>query len=160
MRNNKSDKGFTIIEVVVVLAIAGLIFAIVFWALPNLQKSNRDTTRRNVAAQLMASLETYASNHAGNYPVDYADFDTFMVDFYDNDVKDADGTSFLGNAADVDYYATVPATLPAAVTDLPQLSYWTNAKCRDGIIESASGARSVAITIAIEQGNYFCAANS
>ncbi|MBQ6130136.1 type II secretion system protein, partial [Candidatus Saccharibacteria bacterium] len=33
----KSYKGFTIIEVVLVLAIAGLIFLMVFIALPNMQ---------------------------------------------------------------------------------------------------------------------------
>ena len=35
--------GFTIIEVVLVLAIAGLIFLMVFIALPVLQRSQRDT---------------------------------------------------------------------------------------------------------------------
>ena len=41
------DKGgFTIIEVVLVLAIAGLIFLMVFIALPALQRSQRDTERR------------------------------------------------------------------------------------------------------------------
>ena len=39
--------GFTIIEVVLVLAIAGLIFLMVFIALPALQRSQRDTQRRN-----------------------------------------------------------------------------------------------------------------
>ena len=38
--------GFTIIEVVLVLAIAGLIFLMVFIALPTLQRSQRDTQRR------------------------------------------------------------------------------------------------------------------
>ena len=34
----KKNKGFTIIEVVLVLAIAGLIFAMVFIALPSMQR--------------------------------------------------------------------------------------------------------------------------
>ena len=41
----KFNKGFTIIEVVLVLAIAGLIFLMVFIALPALQSSQRNTQR-------------------------------------------------------------------------------------------------------------------
>ena len=39
----KNKKGFTIIEVVLVLAVAGLIFLMVFLALPALQRAQRDT---------------------------------------------------------------------------------------------------------------------
>ena len=42
MTKKDNKKGFTIIEVVLVLAIAGLIFAMVFIALPALQRSQRD----------------------------------------------------------------------------------------------------------------------
>ena len=46
-RNRSSQaEGFTIIEVVLVLAIAGLIFLMVFVALPALQRSQRDTQRK------------------------------------------------------------------------------------------------------------------
>ena len=46
-RNRSSQAGgFTIIEVVLVLAIAGLIFLMVFVALPALQRSQRDTQRK------------------------------------------------------------------------------------------------------------------
>ena len=48
MRPNEGTRGgFTIIEVVLVLAIAGLIFLMVFIAFPALQRSQRDTQRRN-----------------------------------------------------------------------------------------------------------------
>ena len=42
----KNKKGFTIIEVVLVLAVAGLIFLMVFLALPALQRAQRDTTKK------------------------------------------------------------------------------------------------------------------
>ena len=45
----KRQAGFTIIEVVLVLAIAGLIFLMVFIALPALQRSQRDSLRRQHA---------------------------------------------------------------------------------------------------------------
>ena len=71
--NNK--QGFTIIEVVLVLAIAGLIFLMVFVALPALQRSQRDTARRNDLARVDTSLVQYQTNNQGtnngsNLPVD------------------------------------------------------------------------------------------
>ena len=41
-----SKRGFTVIEVALVLAIAGLIFLMVFIALPGLRASQRDAERR------------------------------------------------------------------------------------------------------------------
>lgn len=66
--NINSKKGFTIIEVVLVLAIAGLIFLMVFVALPALQRSQRDTQRRQDYADLQAAIETYATNNNGRLP--------------------------------------------------------------------------------------------
>lgn len=62
------QSGFTIIEVVLVLAIAGLIFLMVFVALPALQRSQRDAQGRNDVAAVKAALEKYKSNNKGNYP--------------------------------------------------------------------------------------------
>ncbi|MBQ2660323.1 type II secretion system protein [Candidatus Saccharibacteria bacterium] len=56
-------KGFTIIEVVLVLAIAGLIFLMVFVALPNLQRTQRDTQRRNDIDRLSTMLTQYITNN-------------------------------------------------------------------------------------------------
>lgn len=65
----KKDKsGFTIIEVVLVLAIAGLIFLMVFIALPALQRSQRDTQRRNDVSRVATALTQYQANHGGNLP--------------------------------------------------------------------------------------------
>lgn len=60
--------GFTIIEVVLVLAIAGLIFLMVFIALPALQRSQRDTQRRNDIANLASSITRYQTNNNGKLP--------------------------------------------------------------------------------------------
>ena len=61
-RNRKTfaqPAGFTIIEVALVLAIAGLIFLVVFLALPALQKSQRDTARRQDVAKAVAAIQQY-----------------------------------------------------------------------------------------------------
>ena len=62
--NNK--QGFTIIEVVLVLAIAGLIFLMVFVALPALQRSQRDTARRNDMSRVDTSLVQWQTNHSSD----------------------------------------------------------------------------------------------
>lgn len=62
------SKGFTIIEVVLVLAIAGLIFLMVFIALPALQANQRDTSRRNSASSFASQIASYQSSTRGNIP--------------------------------------------------------------------------------------------
>ncbi len=64
-RNTKSKKGFTIIEVVLVLAIAGLIFLMVFIALPALQRSQRNTQRRDDYSMLSTTITNFMSNNGG-----------------------------------------------------------------------------------------------
>ena len=64
-KSAQAKQGFTIIEVVLVLAIAGLIFLMVFVALPALQRSQRDTQRRNDMARIDTSLTQYQTNNQG-----------------------------------------------------------------------------------------------
>ncbi len=51
-----------------VLAIAGLIFLMVFIALPALQRSQRDTQRRNDMSRLASAITNYQSNNNGRLP--------------------------------------------------------------------------------------------
>lgn len=60
--------GFTIIEVVLVLAIAGLIFLMVFLALPALQRSQRDSERQRMLGNLSAAVQKYQQNNNGRLP--------------------------------------------------------------------------------------------
>ena len=62
---NLTKKGFTIIEVVLVLAIAGLIFLMVFLALPALQRSQRDTQRKQDVAMVVTALHNWKANKKG-----------------------------------------------------------------------------------------------
>lgn len=58
---NKNE-GFTIIEVLIVLAIAGLIMLIVFLAVPALQRNSRNNQRRNDASRVAAAVTECMSN--------------------------------------------------------------------------------------------------
>lgn len=65
-KSTKSDqKGFTIIEVMIVLAIAGLILLIVFLAVPALQRNSRNTSRKNDVGRVSSALNEWASNNNG-----------------------------------------------------------------------------------------------
>ena len=66
--NKTNNKGFTIIEVVLVLAIAGLIFLMVFIALPALQRNQRDTQRKNDIGRVLTAVQKYQANNRGNMP--------------------------------------------------------------------------------------------
>lgn len=64
----KRTEGFTIIEVLIVLAIAGLILLIVFLAVPALQRNGRNTQRKNDVAALLAGVSEFGNNNSGKLP--------------------------------------------------------------------------------------------
>lgn len=82
------EKGFTLIEIVLVLALAALIIAMVFLALSGAQKSRRDTQRKQALSQIVSQLEQYASNNSGIYPASVAAANTAMASYLY-------GTSFI-----------------------------------------------------------------
>ena len=109
IRQQKSERGFTIIEVMIVLAIAGLILLIVFLAVPALQRNARNTTRKNDVAAILAAISEYESNNNGALPTTCSGTNPVQI-----------GTAAVGSQAKVGYYTSGCVT--AAVTDvaLPQ----------------------------------------
>lgn len=61
----KREEGFTIIEVLIVLAIAGLIMLIVFLAVPALQRNARNTQRSNDVSRMAAAVNECLNNNNG-----------------------------------------------------------------------------------------------
>src|SRR5579859_2753339 len=64
----KQENGFTIIEVMIVLAIAALIMLIVFLAVPALQRNSRNTQYRSEAARILAGANEFINNNNGSLP--------------------------------------------------------------------------------------------
>ncbi len=64
----KKSEGFTIIEVLIVLAIAGLIMLIVFLAVPALQRTSKNNQRRSDASHLAGLVNEHMSNNNGKIP--------------------------------------------------------------------------------------------
>lgn len=64
----KRQEGFTIIEVLIVLAIAALILLIVFLAVPALQRNSRNTSIKTDAANILAGVNDFVGNNQGQFP--------------------------------------------------------------------------------------------
>lgn len=82
-------KGFTIIEVALVLAIGGLIFLMVFVALPGLRASQRDTSRRSDITKVVDKIKEFQTNNRGGIP---SGIDTFVE--YDESASDSSWAGF------------------------------------------------------------------
>lgn len=110
----KNNSGFTIIEVLIVLAIAGLILLIVFLAVPALQRSARNTQRKNDVAAELGAMSEYADNNNGALP-NVATFASGTLTFtlFGGPAGQANSTAKVG------YYTVAPAitsTIPATWT--------------------------------------------
>lgn len=61
----KNQRGFTIIEVLIVLAIAGLIVLILFLAVPPLQRMSRNNGRTSDVSRISAAVNEFVANNQG-----------------------------------------------------------------------------------------------
>lgn len=152
MVTQQKNKGFTIIEVVLVLAIAGLIFLMVFIALPTLQRGRRDTQRRDDVSRFISQLNSYSVNNNGNVPTltSAADRASFLNDY----MKQGDGEFKDPKTGD-------PYGLDQAVPTTKKLQYVRGSKCNgEEIAVDASGStRIAAVRIKLEGAGTFCKDN-
>jgi prepilin-type N-terminal cleavage/methylation domain-containing protein len=121
----KNQKGFTIIEVLIVLAIAGLIMLIVFLAVPALQRNSRNTQRKNDVSQAISSLSEAVSNNNGQLPatvavgVANAKFGFYAVSDFSGSLTNTSAQGTITSTKDgvvVNNYAKCPAAATAANT--------------------------------------------
>jgi len=179
-KNNK--KGFTIIEVVLVLAIAGLIFLMVFIALPALQRSQRNTRRRQDMARIISAVNDYQANNNGKLPFG-GDEDSFVMKYVDPSCKDSDGNydvkSCGDQARDPDgtiYGFTVVDSDTKKVTvggkevdgweitgaDINHtVNVYLDGKCSgvENIVQQANGNNMFALIYVLEGGAVYCGDN-
>ncbi len=67
-KSGKSDDGFTIIELLIVLAVAGVVFLIIFNAIPALLRNGRNNQRKQDVAAVLSAISHYQLNHSGSFP--------------------------------------------------------------------------------------------
>ena len=149
----KREGGFTIIEVVLVLAIAGLIFLIVFLAVPALQRSQRDTQRRNDASRFMSQLSNYQANNKGAIPANAA-VDTFVAAYLDNGAGSPDNWKDPSSGAV--YVDVAPASTPA---NPGEYRYQINTTCNGENPTAGGGNRKATIQMKLEGSGFMCLSN-
>lgn len=178
----KNKKGFTIIEVVLVLAIAGLIFLMVFIALPALQRSQRNTQREDDMARILTAVNDYQTNNNGKTPFNNlsgGSLDTFIKRYIDqsctvpnnavsgqsavtncgSEFTDPDGQTYqikyVGEVSSTKYNGDITSSLP---DNLDHVYYaFTNATCGDeGQTVMGTGQRQIAIFFVMEGGAIAC----
>ena len=93
LESNKA--GFTLIEVVLVLAIGGLIFLLAFLAFGQATKNRRDTQRRSDAARVIVELENYKGD--GGSLTALGDLGPFLESYLDGTDNGTDGGTFTSN---------------------------------------------------------------
>lgn len=152
-------KGFTIIEVVLVLTIAGLIFLMVFVALPSLQRGQRDLERKQVMTQISSQVTEYISSTRGTAPTSATALGVFVKGYLGgtsatvagDSYRDPNGTNYTLK------YATTP-------TEIGQIGFYSKSSCKtDGTdgIESTNASRDFAITVKLEnQSALYCIDNN
>lgn len=136
----KDKKGFTIIEVMIVLAIAGLIMLIVFLAVPALQRNSRNTQRRSDAALVSGLIAEFVANHNGAVP-------TGIVNS-----GNPSATQILIAQDDLSIYPVSGLTISTgttAVNNVDTIQIKTGVTC-DANTLAAGSARSYSVAFAVE----------
>ena len=77
---NQDQKGFTIIEVLIVLAIAALILLVVFLAIPGLQRSQRNSARKADIGKIVTGVSNFTGNNNGTAVLKQADCTASYLD--------------------------------------------------------------------------------
>lgn len=143
----KEQKGFTIIEVLIVLAIAGLILLIVFLAVPALQRNSRNTQRKNDISGLLGAVNEFTSNNNGTLPTTAAQILANTTPGYYN--------SGAGGAAGQVNIATGAQGALGTTAANDRAIVVTGATCGAAGATVAGSARQVAVQYLIEtQGGY------
>ncbi len=143
-------KGFTIIEVMIVLAIAGLIMLIVLIAIPQLQRNQRNSARRDIVGRVKTEIDTYAGNNNGKIPTSAADLSGFATRYLTGvNIKDPKTGTDL-----------TPTLVTSTAVDTVQgtLRYKTAQTC-DGESIVGGSARQYAMWTTLEGGAIFCLDN-
>lgn len=159
LQKRRADSGFTIIEVMIVLAIAGLILLIVFLAVPALQRSSRNTQRKNDVSAILSGVSDFESNNAGVLPTKatYANGTVTLGcaagTCTTSDVKVGYFTGGIGTGSgQVNVLAAYAATGPLNAATDDRVVIVPAASC-NGAATQAGSARQVAAVYEVETGS-------
>lgn len=153
----KRQQGFTIIEVLIVLAIAGLIMLIVFLAVPALQRNSRNTQRKADVSALLGAWAEYVNNNNGSQPsrVDQSSGSDFLTCNSGSACTTTNGTPFK-----MGYYNALSSVPVQDGGSVPTLSATAPIHVLKGFVcngntpsTTGASARNVVVYYAIEPNN-------
>lgn len=159
---NQQRDGFTIIEVVLVLAIGALIMLMVFLALPAMQRTQRDTTRKNDMSRLTAAITVYKGQNRGKLPTNWEDFLTNYMRKDGDEFSDPAGGEYIltnlrsggGGGDNISF-----DSLEFSDDSSNEIRYLIGGKCdfdANAVTGGNAGARKVAIIRPLEAGGVHC----
>ncbi len=144
MKNLKENKkGFTIIEVMIVLVIAAAIILIVLLVVPSVQRNSRNTKRNSDIGRIGAATQEIMAS---------ADQDITQVT--DTNVRTAVGKP--AQYVDTNISVTDGVATPTNATTTETVIVYRNAKCTGTNAELQSGSKKIAITYTLETSNKQC----
>lgn len=179
MEKGETKTGFTIIEVALTIAIAGLIFLMMFIALPWLRASQRDAERREDLIYFINKVKTFQQKNRGTLPgVDedsgevtwsnasaaespsVASWAGFYRDYLGGFFMDPDGENYRLDIhrcsvgiADADCGAIEENTIFSSDYRIIVVS---SATCKNNNIVQSSNPRKLAAAYALETGGIYC----
>ena len=153
----KSQKGFTIIEVALVLAIGALIFLVVFLAVPALQRNQRNDARKRDISSVVEAVASYASNNPGKivaagdaYKNGKADASTDLGKYLDTLSTNTDTVTVEHYL----YYENGPFDSEFGDKTRPnKILVVAGVKCKGSTMLTTGSSRSVAVIGAMETAN-------
>lgn len=139
-------KGFTIIEVVLVLAIAALIILMVFIAWPALQRTQRDQARKSDVALIGSTISTFKSNNKGKLP-DICELNKLVFKQGTSIYQAVDCASGDATGSDI---ITQSAVADNSAVDIKQVIVVPRGKCDGNNVRTDGSPRQVALAFAVE----------
>ena len=177
--NLHNKKGFTIIEVLLVLAIAGLIFLMIFIAWPALSRTQRDAKRRDDISVMLKKLKDYQTNNRGALPtgrgtnISYQatipankqfSWEAFYHDYLTDSFEDPNGRHYVFDVADcgssgsvVGSACSASSTVPAGAQFGENMKVVIQASCDGERAVASNNPRKVAVQYKLEGGGIYCA---
>ena len=169
---NRFHKGFTIIEVSLVIAIAGLIFLMVFVALPGLRASQRDSQRREDIAKFLEEVKKYQENNRGALPGgsgipsnpvtststgSSTTWAGFYREYLGDKLIDPDGTAYSLQITDCNSNATECGNLDdAKFPNNYRILVVKQAQCDGTIARPTGNPRKLAVIYKLEGAGTYC----
>lgn len=152
----KRNEGFTIIEVLIVLAIAGLILLIVFLAVPALQRNAHNTAAKSDVSAILGGMNEFVNNNNGTFPAGFATGSS------PNILNVGTGSGVNVATVKLGYYTPASVSLtnatPATPPTVGSVVIVLKASCNGNtpVVDTVSTPRSYAAYYTLEGGATLC----